>query len=121
MNRFSKNLNEAIEWLKNNNLDELVSMCEKAPGDNTKSKEMNIWITILLFFIHCFKLEMDNNESVDDTLDYFDMLFWAIPPKIRTILLPKLNEDALTRGVEISFDISSYPELKTVLKLLPNE
>lgn len=121
MYRYSKNLNETIEWLKDNNLDELVSMCEKAPGDNTKSKEINIWITILLFFIHCFKLEMKNNESTDDTLDYFDMIFWAIPPKIRTILLPKLNEDALKRSVEISFDISAYPELKTVLRLLPSE
>lgn len=117
---YSKQLIDAFNWLKDNGLEDFVSYFETSPelGDIKEAREANSWIGILLFFIECFKSESLENNDVEEILDDFNMMFWTIPSKYREAILPKLNEDALRRGVEIGLDVFNHPEPKMVLTLL---
>ena len=71
--------------------------------------------------IERFKAESLNNndvEEIEEILDDFNMMFWTIPSKYREDILPKLNEYALIKGVEIGLDVFNQPEPKMVFTLL---
>lgn len=119
---FSKQLNDAFQWLKDNGFEDTVSFCETAPelGDIKEAREANSWITILLGFVNMFKAASldDNNKAAGVCQEYFDMFFWSMPPNYRMAILPKLDEDGLRRGVEIGLAFNKEMEPKMVLTLL---
>jgi len=120
---FSENLNAAFQWLKDNGFEDAVSFCETSPelGDIKEAREANSWITILLGFVNMFKAASldDNNKVAGVCQEYFDMFFWSVPPNYRMVILPKLDEGGLRRGVEIGLAFNKQMEPKMVLTLLP--
>ena len=119
---FSKQLNDAFQWLKDNGFEDTVSFCETAPelGDIKEAREANSWITILLGFVNMFKAASldDNNEAAGLFQEYFDMFFWSMPPNHRKVILSKLDEDGRRRGVEIGLGFKKDSDPKMVLTLL---
>lgn len=120
---YSKQLIDALNWLKDNGLGDLASYCETSPelGDVIEVREARIWIGTLVLFIERFKAESLNNndvEEIEEILDDFNMMFWTIPSKYREDILSKLNEYALIKGVEIGLDVFNHPEPKMVFTLL---
>ena len=105
MNKYTKNLTAAFDYLHDCGMDALVSICKNDPrlGEDNHSREVNSWLTIMSFLLERY---LDGGEDTYFESE-FEKCFWSVPIKYRDAVYSAINEIAEEMNICIGLDVSN--------------